>query len=120
MNKMVIGVSVVVLVIAGLLLASIGGKNLDNFATCVTQSGVKMYGAYWCPHCQNQKNLFGSSFDKINYIECALPNNQGQTEACNQAGIQSYPTWEFNDGQRIEGEMSLQAISQMTECILQQ
>ena len=23
------------------------------------QVGAKMYGAFWCPHCQEQKQLFG-------------------------------------------------------------
>jgi len=30
----------------------------DEFAQCLTDKGVKMYGAYWCPHCQAQKALF--------------------------------------------------------------
>jgi len=27
----------------------------DDFAKCLTQNGVKFYGTYWCPHCNNQK-----------------------------------------------------------------
>ena len=30
----------------------------DSFAQCLTDDGVKMYGAWWCPHCQSQKKLF--------------------------------------------------------------
>ena len=31
----------------------------DALAQCLTAKGVKMYGAYWCSHCQNQKKAFG-------------------------------------------------------------
>ena len=27
----------------------------------LTNSGAKMYGAFWCPHCQQQKAIFGRS-----------------------------------------------------------
>ena len=26
----------------------------DGFARCLGDRGVKMYGAWWCPHCQEQ------------------------------------------------------------------
>jgi len=41
----------------------------DELAQCLTSQGVKMYGAYWCPHCQDQKDDFGASFTYIDYIE---------------------------------------------------
>lgn len=66
----------------------------DSLAKCLTDKGVKMYGAYWCPHCQNQKKAFGDSFKYINYTECADPNVEGQLEVCQKAKIESYPTWE--------------------------
>ena len=27
----------------------------DAFARCLSDRGVKMYGAWWCPHCKEQK-----------------------------------------------------------------
>ncbi|MFQ5851026.1 MAG: vitamin K epoxide reductase family protein [Candidatus Binatia bacterium] len=27
----------------------------------LTKGGAKFYGAYWCPHCENQKRIFGAS-----------------------------------------------------------
>ncbi len=33
-----------------------------RFARCLTDRQVKMYGAYWCPHCAEQKEMFGESF----------------------------------------------------------
>ena len=97
---------------------SSGPSELDNFAKCLTENGVTMYGAYWCPHCQNQKEMFGKSFENIAYVECSLPNRAGQTQACKDAKINAYPTWEFRNGERIEGEVSLQGLSQKTGCRL--
>ena len=110
------------LIIFVMISAGCGANNrdgrYDNFAQCLTDNGVKMYGAYWCPHCANQKELFGDSFDYVDYIECSLPNKGGQTEVCKQAGIKAYPTWEFQDDTRIEGELSLEQLSQKTNCKL--
>jgi len=91
--------------------------NYDDFAKCLTTNGVKMYGAYWCPHCTNQKQMFGGSWQYVNYIECALPDG-GQAKTCSQAGIVGYPTWEFQDGKKISGELSLEQLSQYSNCLL--
>lgn len=79
-------------------------------------TGVKMYGAFWCSHCHDQKQLFGKqAFSEINYVECANPKQpQQQTEACRKAGIESYPTWEVN-GKLIEsGQKSLQELAKIS------
>jgi hypothetical protein len=44
----------------------------DAFARCLTDRGVKMYGAWWCPHCQEQKEKFGASFEYVPYVECGI------------------------------------------------
>ncbi len=90
----------------------------DDFAKCLTEKGVVMYGAYWCPHCKNQEELFGSSWKHVNYVECSLPNRAGQNVVCNRAGIKGYPTWEFGDGERVEGEVPLQQLSERSGCSL--
>jgi len=91
----------------------------DTFAQCLTEKGVKFYGAWWCPHCQNQKKLFGSSFRLINSIECAPPGNtRDQLQVCKDAGIQGYPTWVFADGSRQSGEMTFEALAEKTSCSL--
>jgi len=90
----------------------------DDFANCVTESGATFYGAYWCPHCKEQKDVFADSVGLINYVECSLPNNAGQTEACKDAGIQSYPTWEFEDESRQSGFVPLVNLAEKTGCVL--
>ncbi len=55
---------------------------------------AKMYGAFWCSHCQEQKALFGKeAFNNVNYIECDPKGPKAQPQACVDAKIQSYPTW---------------------------
>ncbi|OGC81875.1 MAG: hypothetical protein A2788_01905 [Candidatus Abawacabacteria bacterium RIFCSPHIGHO2_01_FULL_46_8] len=90
----------------------------DEFAQCLTDSGTKMYGAYWCPYCQEQKKELGSSWQYINYIECSLPNRAGTTAVCQDAELEGYPTWEFADGSRIPGKVPLAELSKKTGCPL--
>jgi hypothetical protein len=93
----------------------------DAFARCLTQKGVKMYGAYWCPHCADQKNLFGASFKYAPYVECGVPGDTRKMQPeCTDAGIKHYPTWQFPPvGERVEGEMPLADLSLRTGCPLQ-
>jgi len=83
-------------------------------AVYLARSGAKMYGAYWCPHCQEQKAYFGSSANRLPYIECS-PNGQGAPQAaeCKAAGINSYPTWIIN-GKRIEEVMTVKQLADAT------
>ena len=90
----------------------------DSFAQCLTEKGTKMYGAFWCPHCQDQKEDFGSSWKYVTYIECSLPDRSGQTPLCQKEGIESYPTWEFSDKSREKGVMTLNELSEKTGCPL--
>ena len=90
----------------------------ETFAKCLTESGVKIFGASWCPNCIKQKKMFGDSWEYVNYIECALPGGKGQTQYCEQAGIKNYPSWEFEDGTRMSGLVQLEELSSITECSL--
>ena len=90
----------------------------DEFAKCLTENGAKFYGAFWCPHCAEQKKLFGGSIEYVDYIECSTPDRRGQTAVCQQAGIESYPTWIFNDGSRLDGVLSMETLSEKTGCSL--
>jgi len=92
----------------------------EEFAQCTAESGATFYGTFWCPFCLEQKRLFGKATDNLNYVECSTPDRSGQTEACAEAGIESYPTWEFADGERYPGVLQLEAISLLTGCELPQ
>lgn len=90
----------------------------DGFAQCLTEKGVKMYGAWWCPHCQNQKDLFGSAFDYVDYVECSPGSSKVMAAQCKDAGIEGYPTWVFADGSKASGEQSFEQLSEKSSCPL--
>ncbi|MGV8084852.1 MAG: protein disulfide isomerase family protein [Candidatus Bilamarchaeum sp.] len=90
----------------------------DAFAKCLTEKGAKFYGASWCPHCKEQKEMFGNSMKYVNYIECATPDGSGQTRICSDANIKGYPTWEFVDGSKQSGKLTFEELSAKTNCKL--
>ena len=79
----------------------------------LAQTGAKFYGASWCPHCKDQKRIFGSAAVRLPYIECSPLGGQGTATAkvCLDAGIRSYPTW-FIKGEKIEEVLSIQRLSE--------
>ncbi|MEK7503413.1 MAG: thioredoxin domain-containing protein [Patescibacteria group bacterium] len=93
---------------------------LDQFAECLGKNGAVFYGTFWCSHCQNQKALFGKSAKRLPYVECSTPDGQRQSAFCKDKNIESYPTWEFNDGSRLSGEISLTQLAEKTGCPLPQ
>ncbi|MES2213773.1 MAG: thioredoxin domain-containing protein [Patescibacteria group bacterium] len=90
----------------------------DGFATCLKDKGVTFYGAFWCPHCQAQKALFGSAQKLLPYVECSNPDGNSQNETCNTAKITSYPTWEFPNGERLTGEQTFETLAEKSSCEL--
>lgn len=119
-TKIVLAVAIIAVV--GLIFFSYSGDSTpgqyDAFAQCLNEKGIVMYGAYWCPHCQNQKDMFGKSVEYINYVECDPRGNDANPELCQAKGVNSYPTWEFPNGEIVSGEMSLREISFRSECEL--
>ena len=90
------------------------GASEVALAKHLTAMGAKKYGAFWCPHCYEQKQLFGQeAFDEINYIECDPQGKNPQREACLAAGIQSYPTWEI-DGKLYPGTKTLDELAELS------
>ncbi|XGV98921.1 MAG: hypothetical protein ACAF41_08255 [Leptolyngbya sp. BL-A-14] len=69
--------------------------------------GAKMYGAYWCPHCHEQLQLFGQQAAKqLPYIECAEDGKNARPDLCNVAKVEGYPTWKIK-GKTLEGTQPL-------------
>ena len=81
----------------------------------LTATGAKKYGAFWCPHCYDQKQLFGKeAFAEVNYLECDPQGENPQREACLAAGIQSFPTWEI-DGKFYPGTKTLAELAELSK-----
>ena len=93
-------------------------STLDDFAQCLKAKGAKMYGAWWCPHCADQKEMFGYAFQYVTYTECSPEGQRTMNETCTKAGIKGYPTWQFADGSRVEGPQPLNLLSEKTGCKL--
>jgi uncharacterized membrane protein len=88
---------------------------IRGLAEHLTKSDAKFYGASWCPHCMEQKKLFGSSVKRIPYIECSPAGPQGPlAEICKEKNIQSYPTWIIN-GQRTTCVLPLDTLAQLSK-----
>jgi len=79
----------------------------------LSASGAVMYSAYWCPHCHEQKELFGKEATaRLKVIECAPDGQNSQVELCQQKKIAGYPTWEIN-GQIDSGVKPLQKLANL-------
>ena len=75
--------------------------------------GAVMYGAYWCPHCTEQKALFGDAAKDLPYVECDPKGMNARPDLCEKAGVKSFPTWVMGDKRR-EGVQSAQALAEFS------
>ena len=122
-GALIFWITIVVLIVLALsasFLVQTGPGNLDSFTQCLKDKGAVFYGAFWCPHCQNTKRLFGASEKLLPYVECSTTDGKGQLQVCIDKKVESYPTWEFADGSRLTGERSLQELADKTSCTLPQ
>jgi len=114
---------IIILIVVGVgaaFFAKAAPGQLDGFAQCIKDKEVIFYGAFWCPHCQNTKAMFGNSAKLLPYVECSTPDGKGQLQACIDKGVESYPTWMRPDGTKITGERTLQELSEFSGCPLPQ
>ncbi len=78
--------------------------------------GAKEYGAYWCPHCQDQKMLFGKEAAAlIDYVECDPRGQNSRAQMCQAAAanVKGFPTWEIK-GQFYSGTQSLEKLADLS------
>ncbi len=123
-SKFIFFVGLVILLVIGLGVFMNKQSNkpskLDGFAQCLKTNGAEYYGAFWCPSCQAQNKLFGSSKKYLPYIECSTANGKGQTQICKDKKIEGYPLWMFADGTQASGVQSLLQLADKTKCQLPQ
>jgi uncharacterized membrane protein/glutaredoxin len=77
--------------------------------------GAKEYSAYWCPHCHEQKLLFGKEAEQIIddsnvKVECAGDSPKGKPDVCKAAKVEGFPTWIIN-GKSYGGVQNLQELA---------
>ncbi len=149
-TQIIVSTIVVILVVVALGILLNKPKAIGKYgplAQCITDSGTKFYGAFWCSHCQNQKALFGGAKDLLPYVECALPLEEQKLadieiqkakaegrlkegenpetigiktrqDICKEKDIKSFPTWIFTDSSILTGEVSLETLALKTSCVL--
>ncbi|PKA54007.1 hypothetical protein AXF42_Ash016172 [Apostasia shenzhenica] len=84
--------------------------------------GAKMYGAFWCSHCMEQKQMFGREAAQIlDYVEC-FPDGGGKGRKmaleCTLAKVEGFPTWIIKD-KVLSGEQDLQALADASEFVFE-
>lgn len=82
-------------------------------AAQLSRQGAEFYGAWWCPACFQQKNLFGKEGSRLlPYVEC--DKTEADRERCTAAKIQAYPTWVLK-GQRLVGVQRLDELKRWAD-----
>ncbi len=77
--------------------------------------GAKVYTAYWCPHCYDQKQRFGQeAVSQLDIVECDRRGVNPQRELCIAKRIRGYPTWEI-DGEFYPGNQSLENLARFSK-----
>merc|ERR1711879_874589 len=77
--------------------------------------GAKMYGAYWCGHCYNQKGTLGKeAMSLLAYVECDASGYDNKNKLCESKKVEGYPTWEIN-GKFYSGEQSLDSLERYSK-----
>ncbi len=119
-SKKFLTYGIVLILLAG---AFVGGRyyrnhKYDSFAKCLATKQAKMYGLYWCPHCLEQKQMFGDAFHYVPYVECAVKGSREEATECKIAGVKLFPSWQFGMEPPKEGVLSLEALSDKTGCSL--
>ncbi len=85
-----------------------------KFAKFLREKNIVMYSAYWCPHCHDQKQLFGKEAVKeLKVVECAKDGKNNNYKLCQTKGIEGFPSWEIN-GEIYSGTRDLNDLAIMT------
>jgi hypothetical protein len=83
---------------------------IENFAKCLNEKGLVMYGIDTCEFCQAQKKMFGAAFEKINYVNCDFDKDK-----CAAEGVTGYPMWTLGE-RKINGIQIFEKLSVLTGC----
>lgn len=83
-------------------------------ADYMRRESIVLAGAYWCPHCRRQRELFGRQAN-VPYVECAADGYQSQAKGLcrtvQSPGITGFPTWLKGNVVMAEGEMPLDVLA---------
>ncbi len=117
---LVIAAAVFAVAMLGAMYLAAKPSDLLPLAQCLKEKGATFYGAFWCPHCQATKRMFGSAAGELPYVECSAPDGKSQLQVCKDKEITNYPTWIFADGSRLTGEQTAAQLAAASGCTLSQ
>jgi len=126
-KKLVVAIIIAIVTAVGVWFIqsnSIPKGEYDTFAQCITESRLIMYGSESCSFCAKQREMFGSSFQYIEEIECSRGFSDSRADYCIARGIEYTPTWilENENGEDIfrfdAGVQSLEDLAEASGCQL--
>jgi len=89
-----------------------------SLAADLSSLDSKMYGAFWCSHCYDQKQSLGSeAMRAIPYVECDRDGYRTQRDLCRAKDVPGYPTWEIG-GELFPGERSVDELREIVDGVL--
>ena len=95
-------------------ITTVSTKAKVDFAKYLRENNIVMYSAYWCPHCNDQKQLFGKkAVEELIVVECAKDAKNNQYDLCQKKEIEGFPSWEINN-KIYSGTRNLRELAQMT------
>jgi len=100
---------------AGLFVEPVGGSPAYRLALArhLADMDAKMYGAYWCPACKEQKARFGEAADQVPYVECDARGFQARPDLCERVNVRAYPTWVIGEA-RHEGVLTIADLARLS------
>mgnify|MGYP002882682978 CR=1 FL=1 len=97
------------------IVKNISSSSSIKLAQHLRDQNIILYNAYWCPHCHDQKEMFGK--EAVSYlllIECASDGKDNKAELCKSKGISGYPSWEIN-GEIYPGTQTLDELADLSQ-----
>lgn len=89
-----------------------------TLATDLKSLNSRMYGAFWCSHCYDQKQAFGyEAMRSIPYVECDPEGYNNERDVCKAREVPGYPTWEIG-GKLFPGERSLDELREIVNDVM--
>lgn len=89
-----------------------------SLANDLSTLNSRMFGAFWCSHCYDQKQSLGlQAMQSIPYVECDKDGYNNQRALCRERDVPGYPTWEIG-GELFPGERSLDELREIVDEVL--
>lgn len=87
-------------------------ENINEFAKCLTEKNAELYVNAGCPHCAEQKAMFGDSLKYLKIIDCV-----DNPDLCLEKEIRYVPTWIINENKEV-GKKSFEELAELSGCKL--